>query len=95
VYTTRHEERKVKSIAQQTAAQVQQNYEAFNEKLSGLLPKHRGEYALMKDGQIVGFFNTAMDAYVAGEAQLGLGNFSMQKVVDEPIDLGYFSHGVH
>ena len=49
----------------------------------------------MADGQIVAFFDTAMEAYLAGEAQLGLGNFSMQKIVDEPIDLGYFSHGVH
>lgn len=85
----------MKSIAQQTAAQVQQNYEAFRERLPELLPEHRGKYALMTDGQVVEFFDTAAEAYRAGEARLGLGNFSMQKVVDKPIDLGIFSHGVH
>lgn len=85
----------MKTVAERTANQVRQNYEAFHEQLADLLAKHRGKYALMKDGQVVGIFGTAIEAYTAGQAQLGLGNFSMQKIVDEPADLGYFSHGLH
>ena len=85
----------MKSIAERAAEQVEKNYEAFNEKLPDLLPEHRGKVALMKDGQVVGIFDTTLAAYVAGQAQFGMGNFSMQKIIDQPIDLGYFSHGVH
>jgi hypothetical protein len=85
----------MKTVAERTATQVRQNYEAFHEQLPALLAEHRGQYALMKDGQVVGIFNSAIEAYIAGQAQLGLGNFSMQKIVDEPVDLGYFSHGLH
>jgi hypothetical protein len=35
-----------------------------------------------------------MGAYTAGKSQLGLGNFSMQKIIDRPVDLGYFSHAL-
>jgi len=80
------------SVAQRTADQVRQNYEAFRKYLPTLLPEHRGQYALMKDGVVVGIFLIAIETYRAGEEQFGLGNFSMQKIVDKPIDLGYFSH---
>jgi hypothetical protein len=79
------------SVAQQIAEQVRQNYQAFREKLPTLRADHRDQFSLMKDGELVGFFASAMEAYVAGEAQFLLGGFSMQKVVDAPIDLGYFS----
>jgi hypothetical protein len=78
-------------LAQRTADQVRRNYEVFRVRLPSLLPDHQGEYALMKDGEIVDFFNAAIEALVTGEERFGIGNFSMQKVMDAPIDLGYFS----
>jgi hypothetical protein len=47
----------------------------------------------MRDGQIIEFFDTARDAYVTGqqlfkEDQL----FSVQEVIETPVDLGFFSH---
>lgn len=81
-------------LAQRIPGQVRRNYEAFRVKLPFLLPDHQGEYALMKDGEIVDFFNAAIEALVAGEERFGLGNFSMQKVMDTPIDLGYFSYAL-
>jgi len=82
-------------VAQRTAAQVDLNYEAFQKLLPALLPEHLNEYALMKDGAVVGFFPAAMEAYRAGKERFGLGNFSMQKVIDRPVDLGSFSHAMH
>jgi hypothetical protein len=79
---------------QRTVNQVELNYEVFREKLPELLPAHGGEFALMRDGGVVDFFNTAMDAYLAGKEAFGLGGFSIQEVVDRVLDLGYFSHAL-
>ena len=49
---------------------------------------HKGEVALMVDGEIEGYFPTASEAYTAGHDQYGLGNFSIQQIGANPIDLG-------
>jgi hypothetical protein len=82
------------SIAQQTAEQVSRNYEAFREILPTLLPEHLGKFALMKDGSVVDLFDTAIEAFTAGKERFGVGHFSMQKIIDRPVDLGYFSHAM-
>jgi len=71
--------------------QVERNYKSFAEKLPSLLADHRGQCALMRNEEIVGFFDTVRDAYVAGQKLYGVGGFSIQEVVDLPVDLGYFS----
>ena len=74
--------------------QVERNYEAFLAQLPKLLPSYGGKFALMRDGEIVDFFDTAMDAYTVGKREFGLGGFSIQEIVDRVIDLGYFSHAL-
>ena len=76
------------------STQVERNYEAFRAKLPELLPVHGGKFALMKDGEIVDFFDTAMDAYTVGKKEFGIGGFSIQEIVDRVLDLGYFSHAL-
>ncbi len=75
--------------------QVRRNYDAFVAKLPVLLKSHAGKVALMRDGEIVEFFDTARDAYFAGlrlfEEE---GRFSIQEVVEAPVDLGFYSHAV-
>jgi hypothetical protein len=78
-----------------TREQVERNYRAFAEKLPNLVASHQGKFALMRDGEIVEFFDTARDAFVAGqrlfeEDQL----FSVQEVIETPVDLGFFSHAL-
>lgn len=75
--------------------QVETNYKAFQKKLPSIMEAHRGKFALMRDGQIIEFFDTARDAYVAGQKiykqdQL----FSVQEVIETPVDLGFFSHAM-
>jgi hypothetical protein len=72
--------------------EVDRNYDVFMRTLSSLLPEHRDEYALMRDGQIVGFFKKPGDANRAGVETFSDGIFSIQEVTDEPIDLGFWSH---
>jgi hypothetical protein len=81
-------------MAEKTTDQVEQNYRVFVEKLPSLLAAHRGKFALMRNGEIVSFFDTARDAYTAGQKLYEDGLFSIQQVVDRSVDLGYFSHAV-
>lgn len=72
--------------------EVDRNYDAFMRVLGSLLPEHRDQLALMRDGQIVEFFDKPGDAYRAGVDRFPDGIFSIQEVTDEPIDLGFWSH---
>lgn len=72
--------------------EIDRNYDAFMRMLGGLLPEHRDEYALMRDGAIIGFFPKPGEAHRAGVERFADGIFSIQEVTDEPIDLGFWSH---
>ncbi len=75
--------------------QLERNYRAFSEKLPALLAQHPGRFALMRDSEIVELFDTARDAYVAGRALFKDDPlFSVQEVVEQPVDLGFFSRAV-
>ena len=75
--------------------EVDRNFAFFQAELHHLLPKYRGKYALLRDKAVVGYFDTVMDAQTAGEQQYKDGLFSIQRVSDEVIDLGLYSHAVH
>ena len=74
--------------------EVDQNYDAFTRMLGTILPAHRDQLALMRDGEIVGYFDAPGDALRAGLELYPDGIFSIQEVTDEPIDLGFWSHAV-
>ena len=73
---------------------LQANYEAFQGQLPTIIESHRGQYALMRDSQIVQFFDTPRDAFLVGQQNYLDGKFSVQEVIDTPIDLGFFSHAL-
>lgn len=75
-------------------AAVERNYEAFRQRLPELLATHRGKFALMREGDITEFFDTARDAYLAGQKLYPDALFSVQEVTDTPADLGFFSHAM-
>lgn len=72
--------------------EVDQNYDAFSRMLGTLLPQHRDQLALMRDGEVVGFYTTPREALEAATQKFSDGIFSIQEVTDEPIDLGFWSH---
>ena len=75
--------------------QIEQNYRIFEQQLPQLLARYRGKFALMRDGKIVAFFDTARDAFIAGQKLFAQDNlFSIQEVTATPIDLGWFSHAL-
>jgi hypothetical protein len=74
--------------------QIDRNYDAFTAQLPELIKTHRGKFALMRDGQIVDFFDTARDADTAARKLYPDHVYSVQEVVDTAVDLGFFSHAV-
>jgi hypothetical protein len=77
---------------QRQRREIDRNYDAFVRMLGAILPDHRDQLALMKEGAIVGFFDKPGEAYRAGLERFSDGIFSIQEVTDEPIDLGFWSH---
>ena len=75
--------------------EVDKNYEAFQKLLPSIIDAHRNQYALMHNGEIVGFYTTSRDAVNTANRFLAGKPFSIQRVTDESVDLGFFSHAVH
>jgi hypothetical protein len=71
---------------------ILRNYEAFEKQLPELLETHQGEYALLRNEQIVQFFDSAIAAQLAGNEKFSDGLFSVQRVQEMAVDLGFFSH---
>jgi hypothetical protein len=74
--------------------EVDRNYEEFQKMLPNLLAIYRDKYALMKDGNILGYYSTAQDAAMSAQAFIPDGVFSIQQVTNEAINLGFFTYAV-
>jgi hypothetical protein len=76
-------------------AQVDRNFEVFQELLPELMKTHAGKFALMHDGKIEDFFDSLADAVRAGKAIFGENGYSVQEVVSQNINLGYYTYALH
>ena len=70
---------------------IHENYAAFVKLLPDLLDDHAGKFVLMRNGEIVEFFDSARDAFVFGEEKFDDGLFSVQEVLTTAADLGWYS----
>ena len=75
--------------------QVDNNYEAFIKMLPTIINDHRNKAALMKDGEIIGYYTTVEDAKLTGDLMYKGEPFSVQLVTNGSIDLGFFSHAIN
>jgi len=75
--------------------EIDQNLEFFLKELPKLLEHQHGRYVLLRSKEIIGIYDTVRDAQMTGEKFYDDGLFSIQKVEDKAIELGYFSHAVH
>jgi len=72
--------------------EIEQNFKAFEGLVASLMPQHAGEFALLRAKELVGVFPTAVDAMTEGYHRFGDGLFSIQRVIDRPVDLGFISY---
>lgn len=75
--------------------EIEENLVFFSEKLPDLLHDHRGRYVLLRHREIIGIYDTVADAKTTGDKFYKDGIFSIQKVTDEPIELGAMAHALH
>lgn len=75
--------------------EIARNYDAFQRRLSEYLPQHRDEYALLKAGEVQGFYPTPGEADREGWHRFADRLYSIQQVTSEPIDLGCYANAVH
>jgi hypothetical protein len=72
--------------------EIDRNMFAFQSQLSSILTNHRGEFALIRDQQIVELFVSLKGAITAAHERFADNIYSIQEVTDQPIDLGFYSH---
>lgn len=79
-------------ISEEKREEIEKNFNAISQRLNEYMPLHANKYALMRHGEVVEFYSRWEDAYKTGRKFYDDGLFSVQKVTNVPIDLGFFSH---
>lgn len=80
-------------MAEAREAVLRQNFDYFQSVVSGHMALHAGEYALLRFKSVVGFFEKPLEAVQAGRSQFDDDLFSVQRVIDRPLDLGFIAYG--
>jgi hypothetical protein len=73
-------------------AEIRDNYTFFKSIVASVMPEHAGEFALIHSREIVAFYDSASQAVAEGTKAFGDVPFSVQRVINRPIDLGFLSH---
>lgn len=81
-------------ISDKKRDELEKNFQAMSERMNEYIQIHANKYALMRDGEVVEFYNTWEDAYKTGMKFFKDEMFSVQQVTKTPVDLGFFSHAV-
>jgi hypothetical protein len=82
-------------IGAKRQAEIDANYKAFLKLLPNLMEKHAGKFVIMRDKEVVDFFDTARDAIIHATRTYDDGLFSVQEIIQSSTDLGWFSHAPH
>ncbi|WP_267378117.1 MULTISPECIES: hypothetical protein [unclassified Sphingomonas] len=72
--------------------EIDGNFDSFQRLVQQYLPARKGEWALLRHGEIIEFYPSASVAEGNGMARYKDDMFSIQEVTDEVVDLGFFSH---
>jgi len=79
-------------MAMTLEAEIDRNFDYFQRHLSSFVANHRGQFALLRDANVVDFLDSIIDAERKGTNHFPDGRFSIQEVTDQPADLGFFTH---
>ena len=72
--------------------EIERNYQVFEGLLAGLLPEKAGQYALLRDQELVDVLPKTIDALTVGAERFPDGRFSVQRITARPLDLGFLSY---
>ncbi|MEY2943622.1 MAG: hypothetical protein RLY97_1636 [Pseudomonadota bacterium] len=71
--------------------EIDQNFDYFRRNLGSFLNQHPDSFVLIRHSQSIDFFESPGEAYRAGLGRFPDELFSVQRVSDEPIELGHMS----
>jgi hypothetical protein len=74
--------------------EIDRNLKRFLEVLPELMSKHADDYVLIRNSEIIGYFNSAIDAQIAGNRQFPDQLFSIQQVKEAAEELGRYSYAI-
>ena len=77
--------------APEVLAELRKNQEAYDAVKGEMEAEHWGRVVLLHDGAIIAIYNDESDAYDIGCEKFGLGRFSLHRVGQRSIDLGFRS----
>ena len=75
---------RLRKLRKKQHAELERNAPFFDKHFKKLLKTHRGHFAVMKDGEIIGIFPTVGEAATVGE-NCPDGVFSLHEIDDTPI----------
>lgn len=75
--------------------EIESNFSYFQSIVGSLVKDHAGEFALLRDRKVIAFFPSAIAAMSEGHHRFQDGIYSIQRVIDRPLDLGFLSYGAN
>ncbi len=72
--------------------EIRQNYAFFKGVVASLMDQQAGKFTLIHNREIVAYYSSPGEAVADGARRFGDSPFSVQRVTNRPIDLGFLSH---
>ena len=69
--------------------EIDKNYDFFLKELPNIINLYNNKYALLKNAEIIDYFDTIDDAIKYAKIRFEDGLYSIQKVNETPVSLGY------
>jgi hypothetical protein len=85
---------RVYEMSSEHQREVDANFDEFQKILPSLMAQHMNKFALMKSGQILGYYSSAEDAAMAASQFIKDGLYSIQQVTSSRVDLGFFNYAI-
>jgi hypothetical protein len=76
-------------------AEIDSNLARFLELLPEMLQEHPNEHVLMRHGTVLDYFESALDAQIAGNQRFQDQLFSIQRIQEVAEELGHYAHALH
>ena len=73
--------------------EIARNFTYFETVVGELMPRYAGQYALLRDRAVVEVYGRPGEAMEAATSRFDDGRFSIQRVIDRPLDLGFLPYG--
>lgn len=69
--------------------EIDRNYETFSKELPNIFNSYNNKYVLLKNAKIIDYFDTMDDAIKYAEYRFEDKLYSIQKINEPPVNLGY------